>query len=241
MTTPVEMLPWDSSQFGFPVARWLGDPDAGIVAETLPILRGLGIRLVYLFSGTSGTAPSLKMQDIGARWVDRKTRFGRAILPPILALGTAKSFPFGDPSPSMVELAMTSGSYSRFKLDPQMPHACFEALYRTWIRRSTAREIADEVLVAGEEGKIQGMVTIRIAGSAAHIGLIAVEAAARGKGLGRTLIRAAECWAFDRGAERMEVVTQGGNQAACSLYERCGYRVISEEDVYHLWIAQEAP
>ncbi len=153
----------------------------------------------------------------------------------------ARSFPIGGPSPSLVELALASGSYSRFKVDPQMPGACFKTLYQAWIHRSTTREIADEVLVAGEEGDLQAMVTIRLDGITAHIGLIAVEAAARGRGLGSGLIHAAEGWASERGALRMEVVTQGANQAACSLYERCGYQILSEEDVYHLWIAPEAP
>ena len=139
------------------------------------------------------------------------------------------------------ELAFASGIHSRFRVDPDMPLRCFETLYETWIQRSTRREIADEVLVCGALERVEGMITIRLDGATAHIGLIAVEAQARGKGLGKGLIRAAESWVVERGASRMEVVTQGANSEACALYERCGYRIGAEEDVYHLWITPEVP
>ena len=51
-------------------------------------------------------------------------------------------------SPELVELAIASGEYSRFRLDPRLNDERFVAMYRHWIDRSVARELADAVLVA---------------------------------------------------------------------------------------------
>lgn len=236
-----EDLPWDTGCFGFKVARWRGPMDPGTVMSAIPRLREVGIRLVYLFAPSEGEGSGGRMEEVGASRVDRRTVFARELDGPRENPIPVWSFPEGAPSPELLDLAFASGLHSRFRVDPEMPSHCFPALYETWIRRSTLREIADEVLVCGDAGRADGMVTIRKDGSTARIGLIAVADTARGKGLGTGLIRAAEEWAIQSGASRMEVVTQGANAQAMALYGRCGYQIQAAEDVYHLWIPPEAP
>lgn len=48
---------------------------------------------------------------------------------------------------------------------------------------------------------------------------------ARGRGVGRALLRAAEVSARDAGARGMVIETQTINVAACALYARAGYRI----------------
>lgn len=239
MTGLVDELPWDSGCFGFKVARWRGPKDFKALAAAIPALREAGIRLVYIFNPVSGEGPDAGLTGIGARWVDRRTVFSRALDGDPQSLILVHTFPAKAPSRELRELALASGAHSRFRVDPAMPAHCFHALYEAWIRRSTMREIADEVLVHGRAGQVRGMVTIRQNEGVAHIGLIAVAADARGKGVGSGLVRAAEAWAFRHGASRMEVVTQGANQEAFALYGRCGYGIKAAEDVYHLWIPPE--
>lgn len=241
MKVPFEVLPWDSGLFGFRVARWLGGQEAPSIPEALPLLRGQGIRLLYLFEPPRGEAADPSLEAAGARRVDQRVVFGRALGASESGILPVHSYPKGQPTEDLTALALASGAFSRFRVDPRMPPACFESLYQTWIWRSTMREIADEVLVSFSEGRIQGMVTIRAERGIGKIGLIAVGAEARGQGLGFGLVRAAEAWARAQGAGSMEVATQGQNASACRLYARCGYQVASAEDVYHLWIDPEAP
>jgi ribosomal protein S18 acetylase RimI-like enzyme len=48
---------------------------------------------------------------------------------------------------------------------------------------------------------------------------------ARGRGVGRTLLGAAEVSTWDAGASGMMIETQTNNVAACELYARAGYRI----------------
>ena len=67
------------------------------------------------------------------------------------------------------------------------------------------------VLVAEREGRVIGMVSVQLVVSTAEgapSGLLedmVVEDAARGEGTGASLLRAAEAWAFERGATRIHL------------------------------------
>ena len=54
---------------------------------------------------------------------------------------------------------------------------------------------------------------------------IRVAPEARGRGVGRALLGAAEVSARDAGASGMMIETQTNNVAACELYARAGYRI----------------
>jgi ribosomal protein S18 acetylase RimI-like enzyme len=118
-----------------------------------------------------------------------------------------------------------------------MPDGVFRTLYDIWIRRSCRGEIATGVIEArsNDEG-LDGMVTVAVEGEVGSIGLIAVHARARGRGLGRALVREAERLMRSRGARKATVVTQGANGGACRLYEACGYGVIAASSVHHFWV-----
>jgi dTDP-4-amino-4,6-dideoxy-D-galactose acyltransferase len=67
------------------------------------------------------------------------------------------------------------------------------------------------------------------------IGLLAVDEAHRGRGYGKRLVDAAEVWCAARGMRAVEVVTQMRNTAACSMYTACGYGIVGDEAVFHIW------
>lgn len=54
------------------------------------------------------------------------------------------------PDSELLSLALNSGEFSRFKLDPLFSAELFEKLYTRWITRSVRKEIAWQVLVAKE-------------------------------------------------------------------------------------------
>jgi GNAT superfamily N-acetyltransferase len=58
-----------------------------------------------------------------------------------------------------------------------------------------------------------------------HLGMIAVTAAAEGRGAGSALMRAAEEWARGRGYTRLTLNVFAGNHRARTVYERRGFQV----------------
>lgn len=231
-------LDWDSQFFGFKTARIL--PAALEQAELYRLLENLrkqGMRLVYWGACSE---PPFDVTHLGGRLVDRKTIF-EMDLPATVFHDTAPDIPIlpyipGAADETLFELALQAGEYSRFARDPQFPHEIFQALYREWMRKSLSGELADAVLAAGSAEQPLGMVTLSAKSDHGEIGLIAVDAAARGRHIGATLVRAAQAWYFERGLKRARVVTQGENLPACRLYAKCGYTISEVEYLYHFWL-----
>ena len=57
---------------------------------------------------------------------------------------------------------------------------------------------------------------------------VAVDPSARGRDLGRQIMRAAERWLRQRGAVKVQLMVRAGNTEALAFYDRVGY---SAEDV----------
>jgi ribosomal protein S18 acetylase RimI-like enzyme len=93
------------------------------------------------------------------------------------------------------------------------------------------------VLVAGDPVAPHGFITLE-PGEPAHIGLLAVGAAHRGKGLGRRLVLEAERLCTVQGTFSLWVATQGSNQPARRLYERCGFMQETVVAQFHAWFPE---
>jgi dTDP-4-amino-4,6-dideoxy-D-galactose acyltransferase len=139
-------------------------------------------------------------------------------------------------SPALLELAWESGIYSRFNIDPHFKKNAFRELYKIWIERSVSREIAKDVLVYMDGSVIGGMITLGEKNNRGDIGLVAVAESSRGKGIGKKLMMAAENAFRDMGYDEVQVVTQGINKPAVSLYQSCGYTKDEHLFYYHFWL-----
>jgi len=136
----------------------------------------------------------------------------------------------------LVELAVEAGAFSRFAVDPRIPHEAFRRLYAIWIGRSCRHESADAVFVAEDrdvQGVPLGLATVAVKGDAATIGLVAVSERARRRGVGRATMARCHDWLRDRDVMRVDVATQVANGPACGLYRACGYYPSSFETIYH--------
>jgi dTDP-4-amino-4,6-dideoxy-D-galactose acyltransferase len=169
--------------------------------------------------------------------VDKKVTFLKKIEKSPLT-GKTESYLGKYPDKQLINLAIKSGIYSRFNVDPKIGRKKFEELYTQWIVRSVSKEIADDVLVYKIEGEIAGFVTIGQKNGRADIGIIAVDKDYREKGIGKTLMKNAENFYFNK-LKVIQVVTQGANIPAIKLYESCGYKIGKVELLYHLWIENE--
>lgn len=104
---------------------------------------------------------------------------------------------------------------------------------RHWLREQPR----SEAFVAEAGGRVVGMIELwlkrgrDVTGGRARIPRVSVDlgvsvtAEWRGRGVGTALMRAAEDWARERGAERMILDLAANNRGAQRLYERLGYAV----------------
>jgi dTDP-4-amino-4,6-dideoxy-D-galactose acyltransferase len=231
-------LDWDTAFLGVRVSRITDSTlDAGQLAATIADLRDSGVGLVYW--SAQGEARAEVVERLGGQLVDRKLTWVADLREPLPAVSSATAVqPFATwMSASVLEaLAVQSAAHSRFTVDPKMPRDVTERLYRTWMRRSLSGDLARVVLVACEGRCEVGMVTVTEGDAGASIGLLAVDATARGRGHGGALVSAAQHWARERGNARIRVVTQTANVEACRLYQRSGFTIDAVEFVYHFWL-----
>ena len=162
-----------------------------------------------------------------------------------LSLPLARNNTLGDDADraAITSLGIDAGWTSRFRRDPNFATERVDALYRIWADKCLTGERANAVLIARRRGQVAGLITLQVTGAArssAEIGLVAVQESARGLGLGRRLMRAAERWLQAQGVNRVTVVTQAENSAAISLYRRCGYQEQQQRTVYHFWRVAES-
>lgn len=91
------------------------------------------------------------------------------------------------------------------------------------------------VLVAEDADGLLGsaLVFFRERSSLARLYSLATAAAARGRGIGKALLAAAEAGARERGCTRFRLEVRRDNAAAIALYETQGYRRIAALEDYY--------
>jgi len=234
-----DVLEWDSKFFGFGVAR-ITEPHVldSDLSRILEELSEKNIRLVYWASDISIGSEFAARNNNGFH-ADRKTVFVRKISSkPELDCGDIEIKEYSDDTVSeeLQSLAVQAGLYSRYTVDPNMPQNAGDRMYSEWIKNSVNHSLADAVLVAYYNSKMVGMVTVGDKNDVGDIGLIAVDSTYRGQKIGSKLVVAAQRWFVDYGYTELQVVTQGDNNHACSLYEKCGYIVGEVSNFYHFWL-----
>src|SRR5438067_6946934 len=100
--------------------------------------------------------------------------------------------------------------------------------------RTSPPEIAgllqrETFLVAEIEGRIAGAVEVRITGGTGYFGMLAVDAPAQGRGLGRALLDAAEQTCREAGCATMTLSTGEDRRDVIAWYQRLGYRITRTE------------
>jgi ribosomal protein S18 acetylase RimI-like enzyme len=105
-------------------------------------------------------------------------------------------------------------------------------------RRSFRHQLAGTggtILVDVERGRVRGYVLLflRAASTVARLYSIAVDAGARGRGIGRRLLVGAEREAIRRGRAVMRLEVRKDNAASFALFRTAGYREFAEKDDYY--------
>lgn len=230
-------LPWDSQFFGFPVGRLrayhLTEPE---LRQTLRQAREDGWRLLYWLVDPTDEQSAASARAVRAQLTDRKARFARSV-PEAAPAVAAAVWPAAELTPRLIDLAIQSAHYSRFRLDPGFRAGMYERLYEHWVRSSISGQLARQVLIyQPTEPEATGLITLGYQPTHATIGLLAVHQGHRGQGIGTRLVEAALHYARAWLVPRIQVTTQLDNDGACRFYVREGFVQEHEEHVYHLWL-----
>ncbi|HEY2933369.1 MAG TPA: GNAT family N-acetyltransferase [Acidobacteriota bacterium] len=137
-------------------------------------------------------------------------------------------------APALLELAGHSFLASRFYVDTRFPRARVDSLFQHWLQRDLQTS-GHRVMVVRSEGTIVGFASGSIDHDRARVSLVAVDSAARGRGVGQAGLLALLRFFQTRGAEKVTVVTQAQNASAVGLYENCGFRTVSIQLWLHKW------
>ncbi len=81
------------------------------------------------------------------------------------------------------------------------------------------------VLVAEAAGRLVGGVMVGHDGHRGWLYYVAADPQARGEGVGRTVVRAAEAWLRGRGVAKAQLLVRETNTAVVGFYESLGFEV----------------
>jgi len=227
----VRFLEWDTQFFGVRIARLeLEACSTGQWRAALDFCREQRIQCLYVLASND-----IDMQfaiDAGAKRTDLRVtlELGRRAAP---APSTRIRLAIAADIPALRTIAARSHTDSRFYADGGFARERCDELYATWIEKSV-RGWADAVFTSGPVGTPLGYLSYHVREDHAEIGLVAVAEEARGQGLGRELVEAAQLRAMPQGLP-LQVVTQGRNEAATTLYEKCGFERLRVQSWFHLW------
>ncbi len=132
----------------------------------------------------------------------------------------------------VADLARASFSFSRFHLDPRIPHQTADTLKSEWARNFFHGRRGDRMVVAVDGGRVVGFNQILFGDDGWTIDLIAVDAGWRRRGVAGAMIRFAEAELTD--ADIVRVGTQLANLPSIQLYESLGFRLSQAQYVFHL-------
>lgn len=235
----IHLLNWDSDFFRKKIGYV--NYEKGIdIQSIIEDAKASNYNLLYVFSKEDISVGLLHVKNVIGMKVDRKVEYSIDLSSDSdfdLNCSNVEDYQSFELVSELEDLAYQSGQFSRFKLDENFDSNDFYRLYYTWIKRSVSREIADSIFInRNEQGIIKSMVTVKYDKNASHIGLIAVDSDSQGKGYGKSIINMCIKSAKDFGSEKLNVATQFQNRNACFFYEKCGFRVENEKNVYHFWL-----
>ncbi len=227
-------LTWDSQFFGKKIGKLaIFEENNNSLKDSLAKAYAEKYELIYVFTEKNREISDEILQKFHGKLVDRKVIYTAKID----QLYTKNNNPIEEffqekASQELYELAYLSGNHSRFKLDKRFGIENFQRLYREWVDKSVSHEIARKVFVYSDK-KIGGMVTLNIKEDTATIGLITVDEALQGQGIGVSLIDACVEYCKSEKIQTLDVPTQMDNVQACRFYEKYGFEIKEVNNIYH--------
>lgn len=241
MSIELNVLPWDSDFFGFPIGS--ADLD-GATSDDLAQLedqaRAAGVACVYGTLDPIDAPLTLEVQRQGWRFVEASTMFSLRPDEPPIAKPPGMVFRRGTPDdlPHMEAVVAKLAAWSRYAVDPRFGPEAALRLQRAWIERAAACETDEFSLVVAEDRSD----VVAFISRARHPDPVVdtVGTTARGSGAARYLIEDARAWAGS-GQVLLGGPIAARNVAALRYVSHCGYRVQWVRYRYHRWLDEVVP
>ncbi|MCS7027578.1 MAG: GNAT family N-acetyltransferase [Bacteroidia bacterium] len=232
----INFLSWDSEFFGYKVGQIILHTESIFSEKWIEHARKEGYKLLYIRCVPEHPQEK-KIEGMGGILVDEKVTFCQRIpQSPFEYTSSIKLYQEKTPTPQILQLALDSGIYSRFKIDKNFKNNEFQRLYEVWIKNSTEGKIAKHVIIYQKGNETVGLLTLGEKNNRADIGILAVNPQHRREGVGKQLVQKAFELSLQMGHTYIQVVTQKANQNACKFYEKVGFSVDTIEHIYHLWL-----
>ena len=234
----LSFLEWDSEFFGYRIARVESSAfDEGSVPDILSQARSDSIECLYLLIDAANSESVRAAERAGFSLVDvRVTRDCTTLSEDSSRPPEMTDLCREEDIAHLIEIARASHRDSRFYHDPRFSDERCDDLYATWIENA-CRGAAAGVVVLRDEDRAIGYITCELPqADLGVLGLVAISDEKRGMGHGVRLFSGAMGWFAGQGCSRVRAVTQARNIAATRVYEANGFRTVSVENSYHLWL-----
>lgn len=236
-----DFLAWDSEFFGKRIARYNGRRMDARQARALDAFcEDDSIDCIYLLVDSTDPETIREAERRGFSLMDIRVTFTHDFSRQ--STNRAKADPrvrssASDDHERLRNIASSVFDYTRFYIDEKFRSRAPE-LYELWVERSLTGD--GEVFVSdasNANGGISGFITCDIEREESYgsIGLVGVDAAHRGQGIGRILVEAVLDYCAEESLRTVRVVTQGRNLHAQALYQRTGFVTSSVQLWYHKW------
>ena len=228
----IHRLDWDSDFFGLRIAKVevTTQNEVDLLQDQYVSLKN-EFDLIYVFAQNQILLTAGRPQ-----LVDQKVVYTTSILGSCNSDSHIVEYIQKTVSEDLLNLALASGLYSRFRIDRYFPKNSYERLYTRWIEQSVAHKIASEVFCYMVDEIPRGLVTLRRDGVTGDIGLVATDEKYRGLGIGKAMMNYVKDYMFYCGCKKLSVATQLHNIAACNLYESAGFHKESLTNIWHWWL-----
>lgn len=226
----IKTVKWDSDFFGIKIGR-IETTDFTISAFEKEKNK---FELIYIHEFDDDNQHHIALKSL-TQFEDKKLIYTKKIGKAPLLDNQISLYDNKTANKKLIQLALLSGAYSRFKLDTNFKKKSFEHLYTKWIENSVNKKIAFCVLIFGDKNNPDGFISVQKKGNVAQIGLFAVNSNTRNKGIGKKLLNAAEYFAQKHNFDTLNIATQASNKLACTFYEKCGFAIQTNINTFHYW------
>ena len=229
----IEYLSWDSETFGFKVGNLLCSEPIEVEDLHQVVLKSRDDKYELLYC-KDVSVPDAALSD-NFFLADEKIVYRTVISESSYCISDSVKSVLHQPlNNDLLLLALQSGGHSRYYLDKNMPIHVFLSLYSKWVQNSLDGSVASDVLAYEVNGKNVGILTYKRSDDVVTIGLIAVDYAYSGKGIGSKLL--GHMFSLFPQGTIVEVATQKRNAGACHFYEKNGFFRAHIQNIYHIWV-----